>query len=81
MDEEANLQTKQPMPGPTDPNEERPMSELRQQVALSEYQVDSQQLAEAILRKLHLVRHARRELGDAGQSRLPRAPALPPRAA
>lgn len=49
-------------PRPTNPDEDPTMTNLKAQVADREYAVDSALVAEEILRKLRLIKRARREL-------------------
>lgn len=54
--------------------EDQPMTELKTQIAHRDYSVDAELVAEEILRKLRLVRWARRELVS-GPGRTPGSPA------
>ena len=51
----------------TEPNEDQAVADLKHMIAAREYQVDADLVAEEILRKLKLLKWAKRELAGGGR--------------
>ena len=54
------------------PSDAERLNELKREIAINSYDVDASEIAEAILRKLRLVRSARLALAGAEADRSPR---------